>query len=89
MCPVCLLGGGGDTTVDDQTISGDGLHVSGKASETEQTPSITEKPGSVLGPYKLLQQIGEGAFGVAFMAEQREPIKRKVALKIIKPGMVI
>ena len=44
-------------------------------------------PGTVIGPYKLLQQIGEGGMGVVFMAEQDEPIRRTVALKIIKPGM--
>ena len=48
---------------------------------------ITEKPGTVIGPYKLLQQIGEGGMGIVFMAEQTEPIQRKVALKVIKPGM--
>ena len=48
---------------------------------------ITERPGTVIGPYKLLQQIGEGGMGVVFMAEQTEPIQRTVALKIIKPGM--
>src|SRR5438067_12614638 len=48
---------------------------------------ISEGPGTVIGPYKLLQQIGEGGFGVVFMAEQQEPIRRMVALKIIKPGM--
>ena len=41
----------------------------------------------MIGRYKLLQEIGEGGFGVVFMAEQREPVRRKVALKIIKPGM--
>src|SRR5205823_845472 len=46
-----------------------------------------ESPGSHIGPYKLLQQIGEGGFGVVYMAEQQEPVRRKVALKIIKPGM--
>ena len=50
-------------------------------------PSIAERPGTVIGPYKLLQQIGEGGMGVVFMAEQTEPIQRTVALKIIKPGM--
>ncbi len=50
-------------------------------------PSITERAGTVIGPYKLLQQIGEGGMGVVFMAEQTEPIQRTVALKIIKPGM--
>src|SRR5262245_40822778 len=47
----------------------------------------TERIGSVVGSYKLLEQIGEGGFGVVFMAEQIEPIRRKVALKILKPGM--
>jgi serine/threonine protein kinase len=49
--------------------------------------ATTERAGSVIGPYKLLEQIGEGGFGVVFMAEQQEPIRRKVALKVIKPGM--
>jgi tetratricopeptide (TPR) repeat protein/serine/threonine protein kinase len=44
-------------------------------------------PGAVIGPYKLLEQIGEGGFGVVFMAEQTQPVRRKVALKILKPGM--
>jgi len=48
---------------------------------------ITENPGTVIGRYKLLEQIGEGGFGVVFMAEQEQPVRRKVALKIIKPGM--
>src|SRR4029079_2388026 len=47
----------------------------------------SEAPGHVIGPYKLLQQIGEGGMGVVFMAEQTEPLQRTVALKIIKPGM--
>jgi serine/threonine protein kinase/tetratricopeptide (TPR) repeat protein len=49
--------------------------------------SITESPGTVIGPYKLLEQIGEGGFGVVFMAEQQQPVRRKVALKVLKPGM--
>jgi len=53
---------------------------------TDALPPI-EQPGSVIGPYKLLEQIGEGGMGVVFMAQQTEPIRRKVALKIIKPGM--
>ena len=48
---------------------------------------VTEQPGTIIGPYKLLQQIGEGGMGVVYMAEQTEPVRRKVALKIIKPGM--
>ncbi len=46
-----------------------------------------DHPGMQIGPYKLLQQIGEGGMGVVYMAEQHEPVRRKVALKIIKPGM--
>ncbi len=46
-----------------------------------------ESPGTVIGPYKLLEQIGEGGMGVVFMAEQAQPLRRKVALKVIKPGM--
>jgi serine/threonine-protein kinase len=48
---------------------------------------VTEAPGTTIGPYKLLEQIGEGGFGVVFLAEQTHPVKRKVALKVIKPGM--
>ncbi len=48
---------------------------------------INEGPGQRIGPYKLLQAIGEGGMGIVFMAEQEVPVRRKVALKIIKPGM--
>ena len=48
---------------------------------------VTEKPGDKIGHYKLLQQIGEGGCGVVYMAEQEEPIRRRVALKVIKLGM--
>jgi WD40 repeat protein/serine/threonine protein kinase len=48
---------------------------------------LSERPGTVIGPYKLLEQIGEGGFGVVFMAEQQQPVRRKVALKVLKPGM--
>jgi serine/threonine protein kinase/Flp pilus assembly protein TadD len=46
-----------------------------------------EEVGTIIGPYKLLEKIGEGGFGVVYMAEQKQPIKRRVALKIIKIGM--
>jgi eukaryotic-like serine/threonine-protein kinase len=49
--------------------------------------TLRENVGSVIGPYKLLQQIGTGGFGVVYMAEQEKPVRRVVALKIIKPGM--
>jgi len=48
---------------------------------------IAETVGTKIGPYKLMEQIGEGGFGLVFVAEQTEPVRRKVALKIIKPGM--
>jgi serine/threonine protein kinase/WD40 repeat protein len=48
---------------------------------------LHERPGTVIGPYKLLEQIGEGGFGMVFMAEQTQPVRRKVALKVLKPGM--
>jgi serine/threonine protein kinase/WD40 repeat protein len=50
-------------------------------------PITAEHPGTVIGPYKLLEQIGEGGFGIVFMADQQAPVRRRVALKIIKPGM--
>jgi len=50
-------------------------------------PPLAEKPGMLVGPYKLLEQIGEGGMGLVFMARQQEPVKRNVALKVIKPGM--
>jgi serine/threonine protein kinase len=46
-----------------------------------------EGPGARIGPYKLLEKIGEGGMGVVYMAEQERPVRRKVALKIVKPGM--
>src|ERR1700757_3214226 len=57
------------------------------AQGTVDDPPATERPGTVIGSYKLLEQIGEGGFGVVFMAEQQRPVRRKVALKVVKPGM--
>src|SRR5262245_47577778 len=52
-----------------------------------EEPAGSERPDTVIGPYKLLEQIGEGGFGIVFMAEQQHPVRRKVALKVLKPGM--
>src|SRR5262245_39037017 len=54
---------------------------------TSDVAPIAERPGSQLGPYKLLQLIGEGGMGFVYMAEQLAPVHRRVALKIVKPGM--
>jgi serine/threonine protein kinase/Flp pilus assembly protein TadD len=54
---------------------------------TIDEPAIIERPGTVIGPYKLMEQIGEGGMGLVFVAEQQRPVRRKVALKVIKPGM--
>ena len=51
------------------------------------TAFISEKPGDSIGNYKLLEQIGEGGFGQVYMAQQVAPVRRRVALKIIKLGM--
>lgn len=54
----------------------------------QTVPLLAEEgPGSTIGRYRLLQEIGEGGFGVVYMAEQLEPVRRKVALKVIKAGM--
>ncbi|HZL34922.1 MAG TPA: serine/threonine-protein kinase [Tepidisphaeraceae bacterium] len=55
--------------------------------ETQSPAPLSEGPGTLIGPYKLLQLIGEGGFGSVFLAEQERPVRRKVALKIIKLGM--
>ncbi|HTA31651.1 MAG TPA: serine/threonine-protein kinase [Candidatus Cybelea sp.] len=57
------------------------------ASIPSATFPITEKEGDFVGPYKLIEKIGEGGFGVVYVAEQVEPIRRRVAIKIIKLGM--
>ena len=54
---------------------------------TSNSVGLHEQPGTRIGRYKLLQKIGEGGFGVVYMAEQTKPVRRKVALKVIKAGM--
>jgi serine/threonine protein kinase len=54
---------------------------------TTLSEPIVERPGTVIGPYRLMEQIGEGGMGLVFIAEQQHPVRRRVALKVIKPGM--
>jgi len=63
-----------------------GPAVEGKPTAVPELP-VKEVPAQMIGRYKLLERIGEGGFGEVWMAEQREPVKRRVALKIIKLGM--
>ena len=63
------------------------LGGSASTAVTVDMPVTSALPFRAIGPYKLLQQIGEGGMGAVFMAEQTEPIHRRVALKLIKPGM--
>jgi serine/threonine protein kinase/tetratricopeptide (TPR) repeat protein len=72
--PAAQLGATGDFTPSEEGTDRDEHHPA-------------EGPGSVIGPYKLLEQIGEGGMGLVYVAEQQYPVRRRVALKIIKPGM--
>src|SRR4051812_6258452 len=54
---------------------------------TVDMPDEADRPGATIGPYKLLEPIGEGGMGTVYLAEQSAPVRRKVALKVIKPGM--
>ena len=74
LCPVCALKGATDV-------------LDGPGRTTPEDAVHPARLGDHIGRYKLLQQIGEGGCGVVFMAEQSEPIRRKVALKVIKLGM--
>ncbi len=66
--------------------SGDLLDLPDKPPVTTDQPAY-ESPGALLGPYKLLEPIGEGGMGMVWMAEQTEPIRRRVAVKVVKEGM--
>ncbi|MBE0544788.1 MAG: protein kinase [Verrucomicrobia bacterium] len=73
-------------------IAGDFLEqpptgLTGSGPSTVIATGFREQPGDRIGRYKLLQQIGEGGCGVVYMAEQEEPVRRRVALKVIKLGM--
>ena len=67
--------------------AGSFLGMPTRAGVVVSEPFVAEKPGSSVGRYRLLELIGEGGFGRVFMAEQREPVVRRVAVKVIKAGM--
>src|SRR5205823_12068658 len=70
--------------------AGDGTsaHVPGRQPQTEDYGDPTARVGSILaGKYKLIEEIGAGGMGSVFMAQQTEPVKRAVAVKVIKAGM--
>src|SRR4051812_35366148 len=71
LCPGCLLEAG----------------LRSDLPAEDSLPVSSETLGTCIGPYKLLQLLGEGGMGSVWMAEQTEPVRRKVALKVIKPGM--
>jgi serine/threonine protein kinase/WD40 repeat protein len=78
LCPRCLLKVGMSVGADDEWM--DDPFDCGMAAPREA-------PGTVIGRYTLHEEIGEGGFGIVYLAEQAAPVKRKVALKILKPGM--
>jgi len=65
----------------------DSPHRSDHTLKPSESDLAIEQTGMIIGRYKLLEQIGEGGFGVVYMAEQVEPVQRKVALKVVKAGM--
>jgi serine/threonine protein kinase len=72
----------------DQASAADQAHRVGyDPTRTAAQGTIGEGPGAIIGPYKLIQQIGEGGMGTVWMAQQTEPVKRLVAVKLIKAGM--
>jgi len=71
LCPKCLM----------KAVQQDNTEV------TLDGAAVIEGPGTKIGRYELLELIGEGGMGLVYLAEQKEPVKRRLALKIIKPGM--
>ena len=89
LCPYCLLAAGPATASSDE-LPPTQDHSDGpeQGKQDAEPPEIMEQPGSLIaGRYKLLERIGEGGMGTVWMAEQRHPVRRLVALKVIKAGL--
>ena len=74
-------------TISDRSDRNDGQPDEEQTIPTASFGAGTPGPGGQIGPYKLLSILGEGGFAVVYLAEQQEPVRRRVALKVIKPGM--
>src|SRR5262245_60497228 len=75
------------TLLGEQDRLGGFLEAPAVACKTAAEQTGVEQPGTLIGSYRLLERIGEGGMGLVFVAEQLQPVRRKVALKLIKPGM--
>ena len=86
LCPACLMGGMLESM---ETLPGDSAADSLESSPSQQfgADSLEGTTLGIGGRYKILQRIGEGGFGTVFMAEQTVPVRRRVAIKILKAGM--
>src|SRR4051812_9091738 len=89
LCPKCVgRGVRGDTPESRPVDAGeDSMLNAAERTEIELARLKPDEVGERIGPYKLLEQIGEGGFGTVWIAEQKEPVRRRVALKILKLGM--
>ena len=67
--------------------AGSFLHGTAGGPALTADQAIGEKPGTQVGPFRLIREIGHGGMGVVYLAEQTQPVELQVALKVIKPGM--
>lgn len=72
---------------DEDFLDHPAIDIAARELAAEEIDSASIEPGSLIGPYRILEQIARGGMGVVYRAEQQYPVRRIVALKIIKPGM--